>query len=76
LLKARRPPQRGSVKWLPPILIIGLLLQGWSEHLIVVIIALILLVDMGFTFTAIDSLIAYNNRFYRWLRLKFSSRKK
>ena len=75
MLKARRPPQRGSVKWLPPVFIIGLLLQGWSEHLIMVIITLVLLVDMGFTFTAMDSLIVYNNRFYRWLRQKFSIRK-
>lgn len=75
ILKARKPPQRGFIKWFPPLIIIGLLLQGWSEHLITVIIALILLVDMGFTFVAMDSLVAYNNKFYLWLRHKFTNRK-
>lgn len=75
MLAARKTPRRGFIKWLPPLLIIGLLLQGWSEHLITVAIMLLLLVDMGFTFVAIDSLRIHNNKFYHWLRYKFSSRK-
>jgi hypothetical protein len=75
MLKAVKFRKRGLLKWIP---FVGLtcIFCNLPEHAMFVAIALILLVDMGFTFPAVDQLAAYSNRFHFKFLRESSSRKK